>query len=349
MRLGILTFHRCINYGSYWQARCLADGLRERGHEVVILDHRSDRVNRAEWRCALRPAFPYSAEDRALYRRKIQHFLKAFAALPLSEPFALDQPRDLDLYDMVVVGSYEVWNLRHPWYGGCPLFYGEGLPPRFVSYAASFGNCAMAGGLGERWSKKLRRFEAISIRDENSRVLVREATEREPELVLDPCLQFPPAIGKPLTRIGPPYVAVYGHDFPQWFAEALRLWAEPRRLRLISIGYRNGWADEQYITAGPHEFAVFLANAEAVATNFFHGCVFALANRKPFACVVSDYRSTKVTDLTHNLAADEHLVTEETPAAGYERALAKKIAPEIIYRIEQLRTRSRAYLDTVLG
>ena len=21
--IGVLTFHRCINYGSYWQARCL--------------------------------------------------------------------------------------------------------------------------------------------------------------------------------------------------------------------------------------------------------------------------------------------------------------------------------------
>ena len=27
---GVLTFHRCINYGSYWQARCLMEGLRRR-------------------------------------------------------------------------------------------------------------------------------------------------------------------------------------------------------------------------------------------------------------------------------------------------------------------------------
>jgi hypothetical protein len=30
-KLGILTFHKCINFGSYWQARCLAEGLRARG------------------------------------------------------------------------------------------------------------------------------------------------------------------------------------------------------------------------------------------------------------------------------------------------------------------------------
>ncbi|RST48572.1 hypothetical protein EJI00_17040 [Variovorax sp. DXTD-1] len=25
MSIGVLNFHRCINYGSYWQARLLAD------------------------------------------------------------------------------------------------------------------------------------------------------------------------------------------------------------------------------------------------------------------------------------------------------------------------------------
>src|SRR3546814_5805670 len=57
-KIGVLTFHRCINYGSYWQARCLVEGLRQRGHDAVLLDHDSPLVNRAEWRCALQPLLP---------------------------------------------------------------------------------------------------------------------------------------------------------------------------------------------------------------------------------------------------------------------------------------------------
>jgi len=70
LKIGILTFHRCINYGSYWQARCLAEGLMERGHKVVILDHDSGRVNMAEWKCAMQPVLPTPVppSDRALYR-----------------------------------------------------------------------------------------------------------------------------------------------------------------------------------------------------------------------------------------------------------------------------------------
>ena len=67
---------------------------------------------------------------------------------------------------------------------------------------------------------------------------------------------------------------------PAFFIKEIQQFAALKRLPLISIGYRNDWADEQWLTADPHDFAHFIANAEAVATNFFHGCVFALRNQK---------------------------------------------------------------------
>src|SRR5688500_20036997 len=92
--IGVLTFHRCINNGSYWQARCLVSALRERGHDAVILDHHSRRVNLAEWKCALRPTLPTPAarSDWERYRHKVRAFRDAIAALPLSARFELDEP-----------------------------------------------------------------------------------------------------------------------------------------------------------------------------------------------------------------------------------------------------------------
>src|SRR5690606_9835177 len=129
LKIGILTFHRCINYGSYWQARCLAEGLRTAGHEVVILDHDSRRINIAEWRSALRPMLPNATPlaDHPRYREKILRFFRAFGSLPLSTRFGLDAPAGAEPCDLVLVGSDEVWNLSHPWYGRCALFYGDGL------------------------------------------------------------------------------------------------------------------------------------------------------------------------------------------------------------------------------
>jgi len=349
-RIGVLTFHRCINYGSYWQARCLVEGLRGLGYEAELLDHVSPAVDRAEWRCALSPVLPQrtAPADFPLYAEKARKFFDAFAQLPLSPPFPLDDPAQMADYDLVIVGSDEVWNLRHPWYGGKSIFYGDGLRAgRLASYAASFGNHAVSEGLPSDWAQKLQQFDRISIRDENSRQLIETALEREPEMVLDPVMQFPPAAsGEP--DLDEPYVAIYGHSFPDWFSTGVAQWARENELMLVSIGYRNGWADAHWVEAGPRDFARIMAGAEAVATNFFHGCVFALINGKPFVCAPSDYRFNKVRDLAAGVGASRHLVSAQTPREDYDALLGQPLDPRIERNIATLRQRSAAYLDAVL-
>ena len=350
-RIGVLTFHRCINYGSYWQARCLVEGLRGMGHDAVLLDHASAWVDLVEWRCAMQPLLPRrsSRADIRLYARKARAFRAAIAALPLSAPFPLESPAAMPPVDAVVVGSDEVWNLAHPWYGGWPLFFGEGVPaPTLTSYAASFGNYDADAGLTEQRAAQLGRFAAISVRDENSRRLIIGALGREPVMVLDPCLQFPPAIAA-ADASGADFALVYGHGFPDWFAEQARRWARSRGLRLVSLGYRNDWADEQRLDAGPLEFVEAMGQASAVLTNFFHGCVFALLNGKPFVCTVTPYRQNKVRDLTQLLGAERHLLLAEPDPQTFARVLDDPLASAITERIAELRIPSAAFLQTVLG
>ncbi|WP_294192097.1 polysaccharide pyruvyl transferase family protein [uncultured Sphingomonas sp.] len=352
LRVGVLTFHRCINYGSYWQARCLVEGLRARGHDAVLLDHHDDAVTRAEWRCAFQPSLPERsrAEDLPRYKQKGRTFLAAFDALPQSERFRLDQPETLAGYDAVVVGSDEVWNFRHPWYGGKPIFFGEGLrAPRLISYAASFGNHDAADGIAPEWAERLRRFTSISVRDENARRLVVEALSEEPAMVLDPCLQFPEIARAAPAASDKPYALVYGHVFPHWLQEQVSAWSRRSGVELVSLGYRNDWVERHLIEAGPHEFAQLMAGASAVITNFFHGCVFALVNDKPFVTSPSEYRFNKVRDLTNALDAREHVVTTESDAAAFDRLLGTAPAARIGEAIASMRVQSAAFLDAALG
>jgi hypothetical protein len=354
-KIGILTFHRCINYGSYWQARYLVEGLCQRGYNAELLDYVSWKTTLAEWKCALTPVLPTPVpkSDYPRYGFKLLKFWQAFVSLPCSPSFPLHQPEKLQEYGLVIVGSDEVWNLCHPWYGGVPLFYGVGVrTQKLVSYAASFGNydanAGLDAGLDEYWADQLKSFDQISVRDENSRGIVRSALGIEPTLVLDPCLQFGTADPEK-KRNSQPYVAVYGHNFTGWFSRELQQWARRRGYQLVSIGYRNDWVDKQWITASPDEFWEFMAHAEAVATNFFHGCVFALRNAKPFVCELTPYRSHKVQDLMFSLCAQEHLVDEATPSTHYDRMLSEPLAPGIQHQLTMLRQTSDAYLDKVLG
>jgi hypothetical protein len=351
-RIGILTFHKCINYGSYWQARCLAEGLASGGASVELLDHHCPMVEEAELNCALEPTLPDPTPvgHREAYRAKVRVFEEAFASLPLSPAFSLHDASDLPAYDAVVVGSDEVWNLAHPWYSHKPLFYGEGLKTdRLLSYAASFGNYDAERGLDDFWSEKLARFTAVSVRDDNSRTLVEQALGRRPTLVLDPCLQFADRIPRDKVEGRAPYALLYGHGFPDWLGPLAQRWAASRGLRLLSIGYGNEHADEEWINAGPLDFARAVAGAEAVITNFFHGCVFALAMIKPFAACVTPYRLNKVRDLTAKLGAERHLLREAPTDWEFAALLAEPPSEAVHRRIADLRRDSQAFLDAALA
>lgn len=350
-KIGVLTLHKCVNYGSYWQARCLIEGLRRRGFDAELLDHDCICVRRAEARCALQPKLPERTPRRELrhYAAKTRRFVEAIARLPQSPRFPLHRPQEVPRYDTILVGSDEVWNFRHPWYGSEPIFFGDGLKTgRLVSYAASFGNHSAWDGIAPEWAERLHRFAAISVRDENSWHLVRGGTGREPELVLDPCLAFPEPATVPALN-GTEFAVVYGHGFPAWLAAMVREWADGARVRLISVGYSNDWADEQRVGAGPAEFAGLMAGARAVITNFFHGCVFALLHGKPWAAVPSDYRAIKIPDLAAILGAQDCLVSDQTVAGELRELLDTPVQPDVRERLDQLRVRSEAYLDAALA
>lgn len=350
--IGILTFHRCINYGSYWQARCLAEGLRSRGERVELLDHDCGEVNLAEWRCSLQPKLPQRSTRKELrqYKSKTRRFFDAWRHLPRSEAFPLERPEAAGPYDAIVVGSDEVWNFRHPWYRGKPIFFGAGLQAeRLVSYAASFGNHDAHEGVHPGWSERLRRFDAISVRDANSRSLVRDATGMDPELVLDPCLQWPEIARAERMDHEKPYAIIYGHGLPWWLVKRVRNWADQTGTHLISLGYSNEWADEQRIGEGPLEFARWMAGARAVVTNFFHGCVFALLNGKPFVASPSDYRFNKIRDLTAKLEATDRIVHPDVTPAHFAALMAQPVGEQVERRIRDYRLRSLEYLDAALS
>ncbi len=393
-KVGVLTFHRSVNFGSYWQARCMVEGLRARGLDAEILDHRSRRVEWREARNAFQPTLPTRTDPRhfAALGRKTRALIAAVDALPLSPSFPLEEPGGMPNYDTIVVGSDEVWNFRHPWYGGASIFFGDYCnADRLISYAASFGNHDAADGIDTPWLDRLRRFHAVSVRDENSRAMLAGLHSPPPSggggagggggrqhlldskppsapsvsamrrhlplagedqgipLVLDPCLQFPEIIPDAAPAIARErYAVVYGHSFPDWFTTQLRRWADATGTRLVSIGYPSPIADEQRIDIGPADFSALIAGAHCVATNFFHGCVFAIRHARPFVCAASPYRRNKVRDLTRALGLEDHLVEDGTSDAAFAHLLAT-LPSDLSDRLATERAASTRFLDHALA
>jgi hypothetical protein len=86
-----------------------------------------------------------------------------------------------------------------------------------------------------------------------------------------------------------------------------------------------------------------------VVTNFFHGCVFALLNGKPWASAPSDYRSIKIPDLAATLSAQGRIIDEDTSAARFDELLETPPHGNVLERIAQARERSNAFLDAAFS
>ena len=103
------------------------------------------------------------------------------------------------------------------------------------------------------------------------------------------------------------------------------------------------------IDAGPREFAGLMAGAEGIITNFFHGCVFALVNGKPWISTPSSYRFNKIRDLAAALGARDHILGDDVSDRRLDDLLAAPVSPAIQDRITSLRAHSRDYLVAALA
>ena len=141
MRIGILTFHRSINYGAFMQSYALSKELQIRypQHVVEIIDFEYKKKHQHYKSAIYR--FPFGIENLIKYNR----FQQDLHRLPLSEKtFITDDTTALSefikkKYDVVIVGSDAVWAYQ----GKMPVdnpywLFGEKLKSVVkISYAAS--------------------------------------------------------------------------------------------------------------------------------------------------------------------------------------------------------------------
>jgi hypothetical protein len=106
-KVGVLTFHRCINYGSTGRRAAWPRGCKAVGYDAKIIDHQSRRVNFAEWKCAFRPVLPTHVppDDTRATAKRWASSSRRFPLLPLSSSFDLAHPEAMEPYDIVVVAA----------------------------------------------------------------------------------------------------------------------------------------------------------------------------------------------------------------------------------------------------
>ncbi len=305
-KIGILTFHRSINYGAYMQCLSLSHYLSENlpDCKVEVIDYESKimhdiYVPKINLSAIRHPKLYFSSKV------KYSEFQKAAEYLPLSSKHFISDGDDealytyiKDNYDIVIVGSDAVWNWVKR---GFPNPYLLKKPDGVLkfSYAASaYGMGPEFVGEDEQQYLKdsFENFKFIGVRDEYTRELVLKACpEAKVFFTCDPTVFLD--LNYVLNLLGKTK-----ESFREYIYKKYSL--PPNKIIIGVMGTSNEtvsaikkqYGDKCYIVClysylkeadnfmselSPLEWALVFGLFDLTITSYFHGTLLSLRNNTP--------------------------------------------------------------------
>lgn len=302
MKIGILTFHCAHNYGAVLQCYATQEFLRSKGYDVEIINYRPDYLlepyrllkKRIRYRGFIR-FIKDIIQELIIFPTRYQHW-KGFRRF-ITQRLLLSQPIDDNSlisadYDAYLVGSDQIWNpnitqgFDKAYF--CDFSFEKGTK-KYIAYAASME--AKSLDLEKEWfyRRQLKRFDAISVREENLMKMLSPLVDTPIIHVLDPTLMAPVEVWNNLLStplIQEKYVAVYqvvyddatlriaSHIANQISAKVICIVPNMANISFYTRHYRQ--------KESPQGFVNILRNAACVVTSSFHGTAFSLIFNRPF-------------------------------------------------------------------
>lgn len=216
----------------------------------------------------------------------------------------INNPKIDESINYLVYGSDQIWNTNFE--GKYNFFYGNCLEElKKISYAASFGMDYVDSNYIDFYKKSLKKFKAISVREDKGKEIVEKLTSRKDiEVLIDPTMllsvdEWNKIIKKPklLNRIGDKkFILNYflGELSSDKKSEIDRI-AKENDCFIINILDKN----DPFYSCGPSEFLYLEKNAFLICTDSFHSSVFAILFNKPF--IVFDREQKKVKNMSSRI------------------------------------------------
>lgn len=342
MKIGILTLPLHTNYGGILQAYALKTFLEKMGHEVHLID--TNFKKKSPWRIIkdtiknLIKKNPKAIENDKINKLKHQSYLtftKPFIdqnikniTKTFTNPKTMGKEIKKYNFDAYIVGSDQIWNPKYFKHIEIAFFsfISTGNPLR-ISYAPSFGSDVWKfSPEKEKICRELiRKFDAISVRENSAIKLCENHLGVEAHWVLDPTmLLLPTEYAQLLT--GKKTLAKKGNLFTYILDKAedktkiINAVSETFKLQayqLDSVESKVPIPLEWSTKATVEEWIENFHKAEFIVTDSFHGTVFSILFNKPFFAVINFKRGAtrfesllKAFDLSDRMLSSYKELTE---------------------------------------
>lgn len=378
MKIGILTFHDEVNYGSLLQAYAMQAALLTMGHDAVVVDRwfqpDQERLYGILRRRTFRDVFSFLIGIFA-FNGMLSKYVRMWRSRKfIRENLRLtpyhfhewkDAPGDLGV-DLLIVGSDQVWCPR-----ACPTVYLlehlKSMPA--IAYAASFGVREIPAEMRLFYSSAFCRFRAIGVRELEGVRIVQDLSGKathvvDPTLLVDSMAFAPFLKGRHKKHVSCYFLLEDFADYAlrigrfarehrimvEFFAQDFLMWSFRDLIKckiaqaLYPIRIRNA--------AGPEDFVSSISSADCVFTNSFHALMFSLIYRRNVRVVeptapVRKGMSARMQEFAGRLLGGPLI------AETLEDALGSYVRGERISyndtEIDNWRARSRAWLEKAIA
>lgn len=357
MKIGIITFHRALNYGAVLQAYALHKFLLDEKIDNQIIDYRSSYIE--DFYIPIKPSSiiqPKKFVKELIYaykniskRKKFEEFIKKY--INTTEKIKKCKIKDLNAkFDIYIAGSDQVWNYK--WSGFDKTYFLDFAPSqKKYSYAASFGVDEIPSELVEEYRKLLKDFIKISVREASGKNIIKKLIKKEACISIDPtCLlskqQWDYIAVKPKEE---GYILLYTLEKSEILERLAQRIAESKNLKIIkivdSIKKQKNFECRGFMS--PDEFVGFFANAKYILTNSFHGLMFSCIYEKEFYLAFQEKEGAPNSRL-RDFIKENNLCDRVVSFDGFE--LYKKIDyTRVKEQIIQSQKNSKKYIREICG
>lgn len=300
-KVGIITFHNSYNCGSMLESYAMQESIKKRSKHVEIINfsnvgqrklyalkYENNSIKNIIKNFLI---FPYLGKIK-INNEKYNNFKKKYFNLS-REYFKYDELSDDD-YDIVVSGSDQIWNITIQDYDDA-YFLPWVHKAKKVAYAPSFGARRIENYTDEvnKYKQYLLDYTALSIRENNGQKWIKELTNIDVPVLIDPTLlldvnDYEKLVATDINEKDK-YIFLYCPSFDIDICKFVKKISKKYKMKVIT------WSCKSYCTKfvkrfgfelaeyeNPSSYLYYIKNAELVFTTSFHGTIFSTIYKKKF-------------------------------------------------------------------
>lgn len=366
-KVGIITLHRVVNYGSVLQTYALQEKIREMGYTTEVIDYYPERLTLIGMLKRIKnkgEKFKKSFFIRNLARIIIFpsylirfhvffSFLKKYVSMSNKTYTTHEEiKRENFDYDIYCTGSDQVWNSEWNEKFDYP-YYLDFAPDdkNKISYAASFGKSELDNDEIELTKKYLLRYDSISLRELSGVKIVENLGVKNSVNVLDPTLLLNGDEWRKISSNkfkGEDYILVYNLNRNEKIDNYAKNLSKKTGLKIKFLSYqlhefyKNG---KIYCNPQVEDFLALIDNAKYVITDSFHATAFSINFNTQFIIVYPGKYSTRLQSILEILNLENRVAKDNNDLSIIEQKINFSDVNDIM---EKMRNNSLKWLDNAI-